>query len=172
MSRRELRIDDARRIAETPAVLVLSTRHNYHAEPLFKVGEFGVYTAHEYADRHRLMLPRVGPSPLSFRHHPIMLPPVELDRQEFARATRATRYDRRQEARKGGRRNARSVPIERLWSAYVFAEQGTDARAVEHAAEACAALVVRSWRHGRAEDWARRALALRQRAERKKAKKS
>jgi hypothetical protein len=169
---RALHIDDMRTIAETPAVLLLPLSLNYSGTPLFTIGSLAVYPAQEYANRHRLMLPKLAPLKLSRSDdRPFGFPvlaTIELDRQRLARGSKLTRYSRRQEAREGGRRNARPVPIEQRWEAHVFAEQGTDERTIERAAVACAVLVARSWRRGLAVDWARRNLALRARSERKK----
>jgi hypothetical protein len=154
--RKILRVDDVRTIAETPAVMLLPVGLNYSGTPLLTFDDFAVYATRW--DDARMRLPLFAPISLDLRIQvPVAIRTIELNRQEFGRSERHLRYWRRLEARAGGRRQARSIPIEERWRVYVFAENGADERTMKRVADTFATVVERTWRHGSAVDWARRA---------------
>ncbi len=169
MSKRPLRIDDMWRFADPPVFLLVRESCRYGSSPIDTIDGYALHVA-PFSDRQRIRLPALAQMTLTRGQdgYPTTIA-IDLDRQPFAREERLTRHDRRRRARLGstGRRDARPVAIVTQWRIDVFMEQGTPSMTIARVANAHARIIARTWRHGSAKDWSRRALALRQKSERK-----
>ena len=164
-----MRVDDLRAVADVPTFILLPASVRYDRQPVDVVDGLALYGSPS-PERHRLLLQQPI-APLSFgRYAPLSVTTMTLDARTFGMAKRYGRHWRRREARSQGRRRARPVPLRVEWEVRVLAEAHVEDHVIERIAWRHAVVVTRTWRHGDAVDWARRAMRLRQRADRKRAR--
>jgi hypothetical protein len=162
------RVDDLRAVAEVPVLMLLPAGIRHDGHLVDTIDGYAVYMSPS-PDRPRLTI-QMPMAPMFFgRYAPLSVETMTLDARTFGMSHRCERYLRRQEARINGRRRARPVPIRVEWEVRILSHAAVDDFVLEQIAKRHAVVVTRTWRHGNAVDWARRALHLRQRADRKRA---